>query len=179
MRTLYFGHSVLIILPKRFLTLKDHDVFPVASTATPYPWYIKIGGCDACECIFSLYAYISWRSDQMTWTLRNLRLRRLVFRLRDASKVRKSRSLVEFAYATPCVNQYKKKSMRARSRASTHACHIHARACFLIHRFFISELLPAIFLNNKSQNVFLCITCKYLFIIQIFNNLTHNCKLNF
>lgn len=118
-------HSVPIILPERFLTLKDHGGFPVASTATPYPCCIEIGGC---ECIVSLYAYISWRSDQMTWTLRNLRLRRLVFR--DAPKVRKSRSSVEFAYATPCASQCKKKIDESAipcidTRTS------HSRACLL------------------------------------------------
>lgn len=164
---LYFvHHSILITLPERFLTLKDHGGFPVASIATPYPSCTEIGGCDVCECIVSLYAYISWRSDQMTWTLRNLRLRRLVFRLRDAPKVRKSRSSVEFAYATPCASQCKKKSMRARSRASTHARHIHARACFLMHRFLVSERTgaraPAIFLNNKSRNA-----CKQKFAYNI------------
>lgn len=57
---LYFiHHSAPIVLPERFLTLKDHGGFPVASTATPYPRCIEIGGCDACECIVSLYAYIS------------------------------------------------------------------------------------------------------------------------
>jgi len=88
------------------------------------------------KCIVSLY--ISWRSDQMTWILRNLRLR-LVFRLRDAPKVRKSRSSVEFAYATSRGLQEKKIDESARSRASTHARHIHARACFLVHRFLVSS----------------------------------------
>jgi len=168
MRTLYFGRSVLIKLPERFLTLKDHDVFPVANTAIPYPWYIKIGGCDACECIFSLYAYISWRSDQMTWTLRNLRLRRLVFRLRDAPKVRKSRSLMEFAYATPCASIKKNRWERDLVHRHTHVTFTRVPTFWYISFWFPSELLPATFLNNKSRNVFVCTICRHLFIIQIF-----------
>lgn len=72
------------------------------------------------KCIVSLY--ISWRSDQMTWILRNLRLR-LVFRLRDAPKVRKLRSSVEFAYATSCMSrglQEKKIDESARSFVHRH-----------------------------------------------------------
>jgi len=65
----------------------------------------------------------------------------------------------------------KKKSMRARSRASTHARHIHARACFLMHRFLISERAGSRARGcnlsvNKSRNLY-ALYAENSFIIQI------------
>jgi len=45
----------------------------------------------------------------------------------------------------------KKKSMRARSRASTHARHIHARACFLIIGFWFPSELACAWDCNLSE----------------------------
>lgn len=41
------------------------------------------------------------------------------------------------------VQEKKKIDESARSRASTHARHIHARACFLVHRFLVSSRVNA------------------------------------
>lgn len=143
------------IFPERWQHWKITGGLPVASAAISY--HPRSVDARRLKCIVSLY--ISWRTDQMTWILRNLRLR-LVFRLRDAPKVRKSRSSVEFAYATSrTVQENKKKKKKidesARSRAyvhSTHARHIHARACFLVHRFLVSSRANA--RKERDRNLF-------------------------